>query len=86
MMERAETMHRIPRSASELDGREETYMSLLGKLLAAIIATLWGTSLVLAATIGVSPGTDAGLVVLGTGLVLILLSMDQISRVMRKLG
>jgi hypothetical protein len=86
MMERAETMHRIPRSASELDGREETYMSLLGKLLAAIIATLWGTSLVLAATIGVRPGTDAGLLVLGIGLVLILLSMDQIWRVMRKLG
>jgi hypothetical protein len=85
MMERAEPMHRIVRSASELDGREETYMSLLGKLLAAIIATLWGTSLVLAATIGVRPGTDIGLLVLGTGIVLILLSMDQIWRVMRKL-
>jgi hypothetical protein len=85
MMQRAEPMHRIVRSASELDGREETYMSLLGKLLAAIIATLWGTSLVLAATIGVRPGTDIGLLALGTGIVLILLSMDQIWRVMRKL-
>jgi hypothetical protein len=86
MMERAEPMHRIVRSAAEMDGREETYMSLLGKLLAAIIATLWGTSLILAATIGVKPGTDTGLLVLGIGIALILLSVDQVWRVIRKLG
>ena len=61
-------------------------MSLLGKLLAAIVATLWGTSLILAATLGVRPGTDVGLLVLGTGIALILLSLDQVWRVMQKLG
>jgi hypothetical protein len=66
--------------------RDETYLSLLGKLLAAIVATLWGTSLILAATIGVRPGTNIGLLVLGAGIALVLLSIDQIWRVMRKLG
>ena len=78
--------HHLVRSASSLDERDETYMSLLGKLLAAIIAVLWGTSMVLAGAIGVKPGTDTGLLVLGIGIVLILLSIDQVWRVIRKLG
>ena len=79
-------MHWIVRSASALEHSDETYVSLLGKLLAAIIAVLWGTSLIIAGTIGVQPGTQTGLLVLGVGIILILLSLDQIWRVMRKLG
>jgi hypothetical protein len=79
-------MHRIVRSASALEQRDETYMSLLGKLLAAVVAVLWGTSMILAATLGVRPGTNGGVLVLGIGVALILLSLDQIWRVMRKLG
>jgi hypothetical protein len=86
MVNHARPTRWIVRSATTLDAREETYMALLGKLLAAIVATLWGTSMILAATIGVTPGTQAALVVLGIGVVLILLSLDQVWRVMRKLG
>jgi hypothetical protein len=86
MVNQVEPMHRIVLSASALDERDETYMSLLGKLLAAIVAVLWGTSLILAATIGVKPGTHTGLMVMVIGIALILLSLDQVWRVMRKLG
>ena len=79
-------MNWIVRSASALEQSDETYMSLLGKLLAAIVAVLWGTSMIVAGTIGVQPGTQTGLLVLGIGIALILLSLDQIWRVMRKLG
>jgi hypothetical protein len=79
-------MDLIVRSASALEERDETYMSLLGKLLAGVVALLWGTSMILAATLGVRPGTNGGLLVLGAGVALILLSVDQIWRVMRKLG
>ena len=79
-------MNWIVRSASALEQSEQTYMSLLGELLAAIVAVLWGTSMILAGTIGVHPGTNTGLLVVGIGISLILLSLDQIWRVMRKLG
>jgi hypothetical protein len=76
----------IVRSAANLDGREETYISLLGKLLAAIVATLWGASMILAGALGVQPGTSGALLTLAIGIILILLAADQAWRAIRKLG
>jgi hypothetical protein len=76
----------IVRSAASLDGRDETYMSLLGKLLAAIVATLWGASMILAGTLGIRPGSSGALLTVALGLILILLAADQAWRVIRKLG
>jgi hypothetical protein len=76
----------IVRSAASLDEREETYMSLLGRLLAAIVATLWGASMILAGALGLKPGTSWALLALAAGVTLILLAADQAWRVIRKLG
>ena len=76
----------IVRSAASLDDRDETYMSLLGKLLAAIVATLWGASMILAGALGMQPGTTWALLALAAGVTLILLAADQAWRVIRKLG
>jgi uncharacterized membrane protein len=76
----------IVRSAANLDGRDETYISLLGKLLAAVVATLWGASMILAGAFGVHPGTTAALLTLAIGIILILLAADQAWRAIRKLG
>ncbi len=74
------------RSAANLDSRDETYTSLIGKLLAAIVATLWGASLILAGALGIKPGTSAALFTVAIGMILILLAADQVWRVVRKLG
>jgi hypothetical protein len=74
------------RSAANLDGRDETYMSLLGKLLAAIVATLWGTTLILAGALGIRPGTSVAMLTVAIGIILILLATDQAWRAIRKLG
>jgi hypothetical protein len=74
------------RSAANLDGSDETYMSLLGKLLAAIVATLWGSSLILAGALGIKPGTSAAIFTVAIGIILILLAADQAWRAVRKLG
>ena len=76
----------IVRSAASLDQRDETYMSLLGKLLAAIVATLWGASMILAGALGLQPGTSWALLTLALGIILILLAADQAWRAIRKLG
>jgi hypothetical protein len=76
----------IVRSAANLDGSDETYLSLLGKLLAAIVATLWGASMILAGAFGVQPGTTAAMLTLAIGIILILLAADQAWRAIRKLG
>jgi hypothetical protein len=76
----------IVRSAASLDEGDATYMSLLGKLLAAIVATLWGVSMVLAGTVGIEPGTSKALFTVTIGIALILLAADQVWRVIRKLG
>jgi hypothetical protein len=73
------------RSAASLDRGDETYMSLLSKLLSAIVVTLLGASLILAGAIGVKPGT-AALLTVGIGIILTLLAADQAWRAMRKLG
>jgi hypothetical protein len=75
----------IVRSAASLDSRDETYVSLLGKLLAAIVATLWGASMILAATLGIKPGTSGALLTGAIGVILVLLAADQAWRVIRKL-
>ena len=74
------------RSAANIDGRDETYMSLLGKLLAAVVATLWGASLILAGALGVKPGTSAAMFTVAIGIILVLLAADQAWRAIRKLG
>ena len=74
------------RSAANLDGRDETYISLIGKLLAAVVATLWGASLILAGALGVKPGTSVAMLTVAIGIILILLAADQLWRVIRKLG
>ncbi len=76
----------IVRSAASLDQRDESYMSLLGKLLAAIVATLWGASMILAGALGLQPGTSWALLALALGIILILLAADQAWRAIRKLG
>lgn len=76
----------IVRSAASLDDRDETYMSQLGRLLAAIVATLWGASMILAGAFGLHPGTTWALLALAAGVTLILLAADQTWRVIRKLG
>jgi len=76
----------IVRSAASLDDRDETYMSLLGRLLAAIVATLWGASMILAGALGLRPGTSWALFCLAAGVTFILLACDQAWRVIRKLG
>ena len=76
----------IVRSAASLDDRDETYISLLGRLLAAIVATLWGASMILAGALGMQPGTTWALLALAAGVTLILLAADQAWRVIRKLG
>lgn len=76
----------IVRSAASLDDRDETYISLLGRLLAAIVATLWGASMILAGALGMRPDTTWALLALAAGVTLILLAADQAWRVIRKLG
>ena len=76
----------IVRSAASLDERDETYMSLLGRLLAAIVATLWGASMILAGAFGIHPGTAWAPLAMAAGVTLVLLAADQAWRLIRKLG
>jgi hypothetical protein len=76
----------IVRSAANLDGGDETYMSLLSKLLAAIVAILLGATMVLVGALGVQPGTIGALLTVSIGIILILLAADQAWRAIRKLG
>lgn len=69
-----------------MDGRGDTYMSLIGKLVAAIVLTLWGASLILAGALGIKPGTGGAMLAVGSGVILILLALDQAWRVLRKLS
>jgi hypothetical protein len=76
----------IVRSAASIDEREETYMSLLSRMLAAIVATLLGAALIVAGAFGLRPGTTWALLTVALGAILILLAADQAWRVIRKLG
>ena len=84
-MNRLTTHLGFVRSAASLDSRSESYMQLIGKLLAAIVATLWGASLILAGALGINPGTTEAQFTLVIGIILILLAGDQAWRVIRKL-
>jgi hypothetical protein len=75
----------IVRSAANLDDRDESYMSLLSRLLAAIVATLLGASMIVAGALGMPESTWA-LLALGAGVILSLLAIDQAWRAIRKLG
>lgn len=73
-------------SAASVDSRADHYMSLIGKLVAAIVATLWGASLILAGALGIKPGTSGATLAVACGVILILLALDQAWRVLRKLS
>jgi hypothetical protein len=76
---------RIPLSAADL-GSEETYLSIIGKILAALIALMWGASLIMAGAIGIEPGTQIATFAVVIGVVLILLAFDQLLRSIRSLS
>jgi hypothetical protein len=78
-------LRRIPLSAADLGG-EETYFSLISKILAALIALLWGASMILAGVFGVEPGTQVASLALVTGVIVILLAVDQLWRSIRSLN
>jgi hypothetical protein len=81
----ANHLRRIPLSAADLDRGGETYMSVIGKILAALIALLWGASMILAGVFGIEPGTQVATLALGSGVVIILLAVDQLLRSIRSL-
>jgi hypothetical protein len=76
---------RFPLSAADLGG-EETYVSVISKILAALIALMWGASMILAGVLGIQPGTQAATFALVIGVVLILLAGDQLWRSVRSLS
>jgi hypothetical protein len=78
--------HRIALSAADLDRGGDTYISVISKILAAIIVLLWGSSMVLAGFFGIQPGTDVATLAQGSGVALILLAADQLWRAMRNLS
>jgi hypothetical protein len=78
-------LRRIPVSAADLRG-EETYVSLIGKILAALIALLWGASMILAGAFGIQPGTQIASLALVSGVILILMAVDQLWRSIRSLS
>lgn len=61
-------------------------MSLVSKALAAVVAILWGASMIVAGTLGIKPGTDIATMTVGIGVILILLSVDQLWRSTRSLN
>jgi hypothetical protein len=79
-------LRRIPLSAADVDHGNETYISIISKILAALIALLWGASMVMAGVFGIEPGTQIATLTLGSGVVLILLAVDQLWRSVRNLS
>jgi hypothetical protein len=75
----------IAASATSLD-RRDTYLSLIGRLLAAIVACLLGAALILVGALGFARGTDLAPLAPSVGLLLLVLAVDQAWRVTRKLG
>jgi hypothetical protein len=64
----------------------DTYLSLIGRLLAAIVGTLLGAALILAGALGFARGTELAPLAPSVGVLLLVLAVDQAWRVMRKLG
>jgi hypothetical protein len=75
----------IAASAASLD-RHDTYLSLIGRLLAAIVACLLGAALILVGALGFARGTELAPLAPSLGVLLVLLAVDQAWRVTRKLG
>jgi amino acid transporter len=75
----------IPISAADLDRGGDTYLSTITQVLAAIIAMLWGASMIFTGFFGIQPGTDLGNVAVVVGVILILLAVDQLRREIRQL-
>jgi amino acid transporter len=76
----------IPVSAADLDNKRDSYMSTITQVLAAIIALLWGASLIASGIFGVQPGTNLGNVVVVVGVIVTLLGVDQLLREFRHLN
>jgi hypothetical protein len=75
----------VAASAASLD-RRDTYLALIGRLLAAIVASLLGAALILAGALGFARGTDLAPLAPTVGVLLLVLAVDQAWRVTRKLG
>jgi hypothetical protein len=69
-----------------MDRGRDTYGSILTKVVAAIVALMWGVSMTLTGLFGVQPGTDLAVGVAGIGLILILLAVDQLCREINNLS
>jgi hypothetical protein len=76
---------RIALSAQDLERVGETYLSIITKILAAIVALLWGASMILAGALGIEPGTGLGSFAVAIGVILVLLAADQLWREVRRL-
>lgn len=71
---------RLALSAADLDRGEESYGAALTKVVAAVVALMWGVSMTLTGLFGVQPGTNLAIAVAGVGLILIILAVDQLCR------
>jgi predicted ABC-type sugar transport system permease subunit len=76
---------RIALSAADLDRAGETYFSIITRILAAIVALLWGGSMILGGMLGIEPGTSIGSLAVAVGVILTLLAVDQLWREVRRL-
>ena len=74
----------IPLSAADLEAGGRTYTGMISQVLAAIIALLWGVSMILSGVFGIEPGTDIGKVAVVVGVILVLLAVDQLGREIRR--
>jgi hypothetical protein len=74
----------IVTSTASLDEATDTYMGLIGRVLAAIVAIFLGATLLIAGALGIQPGTPAAPLAVAAGITLILLAFDQLWRAVRK--
>jgi hypothetical protein len=73
-------------SAQDLDRAGAGYVSIITKILAAIVVLLSGASVLLAAALGTEPGTSVRNVALLIGAILVVLAVDQLGREFRRLS
>jgi uncharacterized membrane protein len=73
-------------SVQDLDRAGAGYVSIITKILAAIVVLLSGASVLLAAALGTEPGTSVRNVALLIGAILVVLAVDQLGREFRRLS
>jgi hypothetical protein len=76
----------VPLSAADLKSRQGSFLGTITQLLAAVIALLWGASMILSGVFGIQPGSDIGNLVVVAGIILALLAVDQLWREIRRLS